>query len=183
MNDVFDFKKLAVLTLLLAIFPFLNFDDDYQGAIHLSVGFIYTLILLYSLRSRPSFALSYLSVLVLGLANIFIHFSAFPLIFLPEDIGRLLMLPWVSAFGGFLTAFILSKLWKLHLNINNYLLIAGLVFCAGIFSQLIIYLLLDTESFRGLWIAVNASPWVCAFSFGLYRIYRNKSIEDVFKTS
>jgi hypothetical protein len=43
--------------------------------------------------------------------------------------------------------------------------------------------LFGEDASKGFWIAVNASPWICAFTFGLYRIYGNKGVEDVFKPS
>ena len=174
-------KTLIALTVALFVVGiFSTIDDDLGIPLALLPGFIYSPILIASLRKRPNLTRSALGIFFLGVANYFILYTSAPIILIQDYLSDLAqyvlfyMLPSLS--GCLLTYLVMRYLWRISFPKNSLITLMAWIAAASLIAAPIAYYAHREfgKDLGGIWV-LNGLFWCLAFSICLSRLWSVKS--------
>ena len=128
-------------------------DDDYGALVLLLAGFIYSMVLYYSMIIKPSNRNFITGLLILGINNIFVYLTISTLMFLPKEIVDFLKYLPLSLTGAIITLLVLNKLWASNISRQHSLVILSLIALGSLLTpilEILIYSIVPETSMKGL---------------------------------
>jgi len=174
-------KRLVFLTGIVSICGVVStVDDDVSSVILFGAGFIYSSLLLFSLKNTPENNKA-LGIIVLGIGNYLNMFLTYSISFLPKAFeGFYLVLPSVA--GVVVTFLVMVRLWGVSLSRED---LKSLVFYISVgaisFSLVMLGLQYTPIKLNVFSIVINSVIWWVCFTAALVNINNraNKQIKFV----